>query len=98
MAVPIIFPASPVLGDIYKVPSSGVNYQWDGYKWTTRTTIRSNSLGGNPSPTPPLNAVLGDFWFNTDDGQLYIYIDMGAGNLDWEKTSTINVKFMGDLP
>ncbi len=98
MALPIIFPPSPAVGDIYKVPSSDINYQWDGYKWTTRLTVRNNSLGGNPGPNPPDNAVLGDFWFNTDDGQLYIMSVMGTGTPGWEKTSTINIKFMGDLP
>ena len=95
MANPIIFPVPTSVGQVFKAPTN-INYQWDGYKWSTRLQSRNSSLGGNPGPIPPIGAVVGDFWFNTDNGQLYIFIDMGTGVPVWEKTSTLNVKFMGD--
>jgi len=88
------FPASPVINDLYDAPS-GVLYEWDGEKWTTRTTSRNSSLGGNPGPNPPNSAVAGDFWYNTDIGQLYIFVDMGSGTLTWERTS---IPYSENLP
>ena len=87
MAFPLDFPANPTVDDIHP-GINGVNYQWDGSKWTTRTTSRNSSLGGNPGVNPPLGAVAGDFWFDTSTGQLYIAVPDGSGvNLDWTKTS-----------
>ena len=93
----IQFNATPAADEIYEAPN-GVNYQWDGEKWSTRTTSRNTSLGGNPGPNPPNGAAAGDFWYNTDTGQLYIFIDMGSGTLSWERTSVPYSANLVELP
>ena len=87
MTTPLDFPLNPNLVDIYP-GDNGVNYQWDGDKWTTRLVNRNSSLGGNPGATPPSNATVGDFWFKTPENELYIAVSDSTGNsIDWIKTS-----------
>ena len=86
MSFKLNFPATPGTDEIY-VSDAGVNYQWDGNKWTTRTISRNTSLGGNPGIQPPLGAVIGDFWYDTVEKTLYIALDAGANQIQWEKTS-----------
>ena len=66
----IQFPTGVEVGYIHQETSNGINYQWDGFKWTTQTDGSNSSIGSNPGPNPPANPVNGDFWFDTDDGQL----------------------------
>ena len=98
MAIPLEFPASPNLDDIYP-GDNGVNYQWDGSKWTTRTTSRNTSLGGNPGQNPPVGAVVGDFWFQTPENHLFIALPDGLGiGIDWVKTSLRDIPNANTLP
>ena len=61
--------------------SNGINYQWDGVKWTTQTDGSNSSIGSNPGPNPPANPVNGDFWFDTTNGQLYVYEGQSVGQV-----------------
>ena len=89
----IQFPTGVPL-DYIHAASNGINYQWDGVKWTTQTDGSNSSIGSNPGPNPPANPVNGDFWFDTDDGQLYVY-EVNQ----WVKSSTPNAGYnMADLP
>ena len=87
MAFSLDFPNAPTIDDIH-TGVNGVNYQWDGDKWTTKTTSRNTSLGGNPGTNPPLGAVVGDFWYQTPEEQLWIALpDVTGASIEWVKTS-----------
>jgi len=98
MAFPLDFPAAPAIDDIY-TGDNGVNYQWDGLKWTTRTSSRNTSLGGNPGQNPPLGAVVGDFWFQTPENHLWIAMPnpLGSG-VEWVLTSLRDTPNANTLP
>lgn len=61
--MPISFPISPTVGDFYVSPSSGVQYEWDGEKWTTYAVpigvqgpsgpIGPSGPQGSPGPSGP---------------------------------------------
>jgi hypothetical protein len=92
------FPQNPALDDIY-TGDNGVNYQWDGLKWSTRTISRNTSLGGNPGQDAPLGAVVGDFWFKTPENTLYIAMPSSAGSgITWVKTSLRDSPNANTLP
>ena len=99
MAFPLDFPASPNIDDIHS-GVNGINYQWDGTKWSTRTNSRHTSLGGNPGQNPPLGAVVGDFWFQTPENHLYIAMPDGLGGtgVTWTKTSLRDTPNANTLP
>ena len=86
------------IGDIEN-PGNNVNYMWDGVKWTTQTDSSDSSIGSNPGPNPPEDAIIGDFWFNTNDGQLYIKTAEGDTLDVWSRSSTPSGYYnMEDLP
>ena len=91
------FPAPSFPGEIH-AGSNGINYQWDGEKWTTRIVSNNTSVGANPGALPPINAVMGDFWFNITLGELMIYIDDGSNPPTWVKSSTPNANFNEEIP
>ena len=98
MAFPLDFPQNPAVDDIYP-GENGVNYQWDGDKWTTRLSSRNTSLGGNPGQNPPNGAVVGDFWFETPENQLYIALsDITGTGIEWVKTSLRDTPNANSLP
>jgi hypothetical protein len=78
------FPASPSVGTIF-APAGGPSYQWDGTVWKTAST-------GAPvivysADTPPGAPVIGTLWFNSADGNLYIYYNDGTSS-QWVPTTT----------
>jgi hypothetical protein len=98
MAFPLDFPLNPSVDDIYP-GDNGVNYQWDGFKWTTRLSSRNSSLGGNPGSNAPIGAVVGDFWFQTPENQLWIALpDVTNTTIEWIKTSLKDSPYANPLP
>ena len=98
MAFPLDFPAGPALDEIH-TGVNGINYQWDGEKWSTRITSRNTSLGGNPGQVPPNGAVIGDFWFKTPDNHLYIAMPDSVGSgIEWVLTSLRDTPNANTLP
>ena len=75
MADPIEMPATPANPSTFKA-SNNVTYAWDGVKWTA---VGADGGGGNDviTPDPPDNPTPGDFWYNPNDGILYIFYDDG---------------------
>ena len=55
--------------------SNDVTYVWDGQKWISIGSTQNISIGGNPGDTPPSSPTDGQFWFNTENGILYVYLD-----------------------
>ena len=68
------FPTNPIQGQIYAAPSS-VTYQWDGEKWTTQLVASYANVGGNPGVNPPVNPTPGTFWWDSENGNLYIWYE-----------------------
>jgi hypothetical protein len=67
----INFPNSPAVNDVF---ASGItSWRWDGAKWNSNTVARVAI-----SDTPPTGAIVGDEWWNSSDGQLYIYYNDGS--------------------
>ena len=67
----ITFPNSPSNGDTHTA-ANGLVYSYDGEKWTTAavdSTIATTTIAANP----PAGASAGDLWFDSDNGQLYVY-------------------------
>ena len=61
--------------------TNGVTYIWNGTFWTATA---SSSGGGNvvvpESEVPPTGGVVGNLWFNSGEGRLYIYYSDDDGN------------------
>ena len=72
MTTRLDFPANPTVGQESKL-SNGITYQWDGQKWNTRLVESYANTGGNPGTSPPPNPTNGTFWWDSENGQLYIY-------------------------
>ena len=70
----INMPIPTMVGQQYTA-SNDVTYVWDGQKWISIGSTDNNSIGANPGPNPPGSPNDGDFWFNTDNGILYVYMD-----------------------
>jgi hypothetical protein len=70
------FPADPEVDQKYT--ENGVTFIWDGVSW-----VSAMPSGMTVSATEPEDPSQGDFWWDTTDGILNIYI-----NSEWVKTST----------
>lgn len=71
----IDLPQFPSLGLVYKA-SNGVEYIWDGTKWSYVSSSGGGGVGGSNVSIgidPPLNPDEGDLWFNTIYGILYVW-------------------------
>lgn len=91
--MPLNFPNNPAPDDLFK-GSNGVTYQWDTEKWNTRLrsginyTISAGSsitVGDSPPPSP----AIGDLWFNTVDGRMYVWWNDGDST-QWTDVSTLS--------
>lgn len=70
----IDFPASPTLNQLFTA-SNGAVYSWNGTVWVPV------GVGGSAialADTPPSNPVIGQLWWNSDLGQLFIWYDDGT--------------------
>lgn len=76
----IDFPASPTPGQEYE------GYYWDDTKgvWKSIATNRGSVI---TSSTTPTGATAGDLWFNTVDGNLFIYYDDGI-SVNWVEVNS----------
>ena len=75
------FPLSPVVGQLFPSPPVAGQpvYQWDGEKWTVLTGGTSPVYIGDVPPGNPPNGAL---WWNSSNGQLYIYY-MDGSSAQW---------------
>ena len=69
--MPLNFPNSPTLDDIYISPV-GDTWRWDGSSW-----VLELSPNANINTTPPVSPVDGTLWFNSETAQLFVYYDDG---------------------
>ena len=79
------FDNAPSLGKIDS-GSNGVDYIWDGVKWSQQ----GGSVGGGPDteigPNPPGSPSVGDQWFNTVNGILFTWYQDEDGDQQWVST------------
>ena len=64
--MPLDFPTSPTNGQAYQ----GYVYNSSITAWQAKPAAQSPFY---TSDTPPANPVVGDSWFNTNDGTMYVY-------------------------
>lgn len=67
--MPIDFPNSPTLNQEYTV--NGVTWKWNGTVWD----VVSGGSGFRVSNTAPPSPALGDLWYESDSGEMFIYYD-----------------------
>ena len=85
------FPANPVQGQ-QNTLTNGITYQWDGAKWNTRLVPSYANTGANPGTTPPSNPSPGTFWWDSENGQLYIwYVD--ANSSQWMQAAILGTVY-----
>ena len=86
----IDMPAGPRINETFEA-QNGVNYIWDGEKWSATGGSGGGSGGNakvNVGVSPPVTKVVGDLWYNSNDGVLYVwYVDESqvedAGEGQW---------------
>jgi hypothetical protein len=74
----IDFPNSPTNGQFFT--TGGVLYMWDGIKWTVTTGSGASGASAIISPTAPINARPGSFWYNTTNSTLMM---LKADGVTW---------------
>jgi len=67
----IDFPTSPTVGQTLTV--GGSTWQWDGTAWNIVPVMQNTAV----SDAPPANPTVGQFWWRSSNGQLYVYYDDG---------------------
>lgn len=97
----IQFPDTPLVGDPPVLLTNGVNYIWDGEKWSSY----GGSGGGgsssiNTGQYPPAGPADGDLWFDVDNGILYVFYDDGNSGQWVDSNSKIGTGggVVGDAP
>lgn len=65
------FPNSPTVGQ--QVTFAGATWQWDGVVWNLVPQMAPATC----SDIPPANPAIGQMWWNSSNGQLYIWYDDG---------------------
>lgn len=71
------FPSSPSLGDTYTFGLK--TWRWNGRAWDKIVDTSAGGVGANVfySNIPPSSPGTGDFWFESDTGNFYVYLNDG---------------------
>jgi len=98
--MPAEFPANPTVGQTYQYDN--VYWEWNGFGWAFKGATGSSSLVPGETQVvlfqsyendgTPVGVDPGAFWFNTDNGILYLYVaDFGgaSGNA-WVQATILN--------
>jgi hypothetical protein len=78
----IDFPASPTVGQIFS--AAGCSWRWSGTKWVAN--VGSGSGGGSTTTIgdlPPSTPALGSGWWDSTDGNLYLWYTDPSGPSQW---------------
>jgi hypothetical protein len=89
--MPLDFPTSPTNGQAY----NGYVYSTAIGAWQAKPSAQSPFYTGD---TPPGNPVVGDSWFNTNDGTMYVYYNDGNTSQWVEHRSEIARSQVGLVP
>jgi hypothetical protein len=87
----IDFPSSPTSGQAFQ----GYVYSSTIGAWQAKPSAQSPFYTGD---TPPGNPVVGDSWFNTNDGTMYVYFNDGNTSQWVEHRSQIARNQVGLVP
>lgn len=90
-SMPLDFPTSPTNGQAY----NGYVYSTAIGAWQAKPSAQSPFYTGD---TPPGNPVVGDSWFNTNDGTMYVYYNDGNTSQWVEHRSEIARSQVGLVP
>ena len=86
----INFPNSPIVDTVHT--AAGVSWKWDGTTWQASAVGGQSGGGGGATVTvsdsAPTNAVLGDLWWKSDEGQLKVYYN-DTNSFQWVDASTV---------
>ena len=78
----IDFPSNPATGSSFT--AAGVTWTWDGSKWIMSAIAGGGGGSGGASitvaDTPPNNPIQGSLWFNSANGQLYVWYNDGSSS------------------
>jgi hypothetical protein len=89
--MPLDFPSSPTNGQAYQ----GYVYSTSIGAWQAKPSAQSPFYAAD---IPPANPVVGDAWFNTNDGTMYVYYNDG-NTFQWvEHRSEIARSQVGLVP
>ena len=71
------FPSSPSIGDTYTFGLK--TWRWNGRAWDKIVDTSAGGVGANVfySSIPPSSPGTGDFWFESDTGNFYVYLNDG---------------------
>ena len=95
--VTLNFPDSPTLNQTYTF--QGKTWRWNGTAWqAVNGSVGYTGSKGESTftlgPTPPLNPIVGDRWYNTTDGVLLVYVYDGV-NYFWVEDAGSVVGYTG---
>jgi hypothetical protein len=77
------FPDAPTVGQVFPP------YVWDGEKWDySGSPGMPGTANVKMSDTPPVDAIPGDLWLETDTGFVFVLVDDGT-SLQWAVTNPI---------
>lgn len=74
------FPSSPSLGDTYTFGLK--TWRWNGRAWDKIVDTSGGGANVFYSDIPPSSPGTGDFWYESDTGSFYAYLDDGD-SLQW---------------
>lgn len=84
----IDFPSSPTVGDVFS--AGGCSWRWSGTKWVAN--VSSTGSGGSTttiSDTPPASPSVGSGWFDSSDGNLFLWYVDPAGPGQWVPATNV---------
>src|SRR5262245_48943735 len=76
-----MFPSAPTIGELHT--ELGVRYEWTGIAWTFAHLPGTQALVTRTpqisiGPAAPASPLVGDLWFNSTTGFLFIWYDDGS--------------------
>ena len=78
------FPDSPAEGTEY-TPAGGVTYVYKAPRWEVKPPLPATATIADVAPSSPVH---GQFWWNSTNGNLYIYYNDGTSS-QWVQTNTV---------
>lgn len=85
------FPNSPAENDEFSPPGSSHTYVYKAPRWTVKSTASS---GGGAATSigiaPPVGAIAGQLWWDSDEGKFYIYYNDGNTS-QWVEAVSPNI-------
>ena len=84
------FPNTPALDDVY-APAGGPQYKWNGFAWLkVPAEIPTGGSSILISDTPPADPTPGTMWWESDSGNLFIFVDDG-NSAQWVQATIANM-------